>query len=644
MSVANTQLVSCPNCGEQMTLRTGKWGQFWSCPKFPTCRGTRKVGEETKEAPKSEYEPMVKLPGSEEQEAIWEHLLHGKSHTSINAGPGVGKTWVSVQACLRLPKTMQILFIAFNKHIAKEAQGKLQASGCYNVQASTFHSWGFGILRSHFSGLKEPAFSKMTDIFEQLEPAPVLGKAEWRRKLNLAEKLANYCKDYLVDYQAADFVTQIEKIADHHGVDMNGSFQHAVDLIPAALDECKKQAPLRVDFGDMCWLPTILNLKPKYPCDLLITDESQDFGNNQHEMVFKAPRYGGRICIVGDKRQSIYGWRSAHTESMDVLTKRLGDSKLGVKEFPLTITRRCPKLHVQLAQTLFPNIQALEDAPLGEILTMTKAKAEQELRVGDMVICRVNKELIHTAYALIQRGIRPMIKGRELGKGLLSLIEKLEEEICEAPHPQMEMTFLSEALNRYRATEIQKLLPLGDKAQGRLSALEDKCDCLLEFILNSTSIADMRSKISQIFEKSDDEGKPDTNCVILGTVHRTKGLESPRVFVLAPELIPHPAARKDWEKQQEKNIAWISCTRAKFTDKEPGTLVFCGLIPPIYSAAPVVPPIERDEEAEIVYEEEEDWNGKVRVAEEFAIEKELEERSKRSKNFRGGQDSDEPPF
>jgi hypothetical protein len=46
LSVVDTS-PSCPRCGEKMMLRTAKKGanpgeQFWGCPKFPGCRGTRK--------------------------------------------------------------------------------------------------------------------------------------------------------------------------------------------------------------------------------------------------------------------------------------------------------------------------------------------------------------------------------------------------------------------------------------------------------------------------------------------------------------------------------------------------------------------------------------------------------------------------
>ena len=30
-----------PKCGSSMQLKTGKFGEFWSCTKFPECKGTR---------------------------------------------------------------------------------------------------------------------------------------------------------------------------------------------------------------------------------------------------------------------------------------------------------------------------------------------------------------------------------------------------------------------------------------------------------------------------------------------------------------------------------------------------------------------------------------------------------------------------
>jgi hypothetical protein len=33
----------CPACGTRMVKRDGKYGVFWSCQKYPECKGTRKI-------------------------------------------------------------------------------------------------------------------------------------------------------------------------------------------------------------------------------------------------------------------------------------------------------------------------------------------------------------------------------------------------------------------------------------------------------------------------------------------------------------------------------------------------------------------------------------------------------------------------
>jgi ssDNA-binding Zn-finger/Zn-ribbon topoisomerase 1/very-short-patch-repair endonuclease len=32
----------CPKCGSRMVLRSGRYGTFWGCSRFPYCRGTRR--------------------------------------------------------------------------------------------------------------------------------------------------------------------------------------------------------------------------------------------------------------------------------------------------------------------------------------------------------------------------------------------------------------------------------------------------------------------------------------------------------------------------------------------------------------------------------------------------------------------------
>ena len=51
---------------------------------------------------------------------------------------------------------------------------------------------------------------------------------------------------------------------------------------------------------------------------------------------------------------------------------------------------------------------------------------------------------------------------------------------------------------------------------------------------------------------------------MLSSVHKAKGLEAKRVFILQPEgaTMPHPAAHTLWEKEQELHILYVAITRA----------------------------------------------------------------------------------
>ena len=50
--------------------------------------------------------------------------------------------------------------------------------------------------------------------------------------------------------------------------------------------------------------------------------------------------------------------------------------------------------------------------------------------------------------------------------------------------------------------------------------------------------------------------------VVCGTVHKMKGLEADRVWIIKPEVMPHPKA-KGWSLEQEYNIMYVSVTRAR---------------------------------------------------------------------------------
>src|SRR5690606_8710435 len=65
-----------------------------------------------------------------------------------------------------------------------------------------------------------------------------------------------------------------------------------------------------IDFDDMIFVPVRNNwVRAWY--NVVIVDECQDMNAAQIEMALRACKKGGRIIVVGDEKQAIYGFRGA---------------------------------------------------------------------------------------------------------------------------------------------------------------------------------------------------------------------------------------------------------------------------------------------------------------------------------------------
>jgi hypothetical protein len=315
----------------------------------------------------------------------------------------------------------------------------------------------------------------------------------------------------------------------------------------------------------------------------------------------------GRIIVVGDRHQSIYGFRGADITAMPNLQKMMEARPNGCKVFPLSVCRRSPKSHIRLAQALVPDIKWCErerdgvEAPEGEIYQIGLEAATEMMKEGDMGLARVNRVLIPVAYRCIKLKKKVIIRGKDIGAGLISLIKKLQPTSIE------DLLFKVE---QYEAKEFKKLLVaeklaqeddsapeihtdtiarLSKKGQQKLEGILDKTGCIVALCDGVEDLATLVKNINEIFAEFDDEGKP-KDAIVLGTVHRTKGLEAYNVYMIDPENFPHPMATKGWEVEQERNLAYVGVTRAKFkVDRdgnviEPGRLIFIGACPPIFRA------------------------------------------------------------
>lgn len=478
------------------------------------------------------------IPGTPEQEAIWDFLLHGTTHGIVRACAGTGKTFTIIQGILRL-----------------------QAEYGVDVTACTYNSFGWrACIRAFHPELDDMKVGRIVEeIAEDRYGKGNLGWQKWIEVTGGTKRLTSLCMNYLLDGRDAQ---ALEDLADKHNVTLNGSTQYVYDLVPRVLAQCAHQTAV-MGYDDQVW-QTVTKRLPVETFDLLFVDECQDTNLAQQEMALMAcPK--GRIVFCGDPQQAIYGFRGADTESIPRMRDKLAGTERGVQVFPLTVTRRCPKSHVRLAQALVPEIQAMPDAPEGLVESLPSAQAARAMRPGDLVLCRANAPLVPLAYALIRANVKAVIRGRDIGNNLRQLIDKLRagENILA----------LMDKLSAYRQNELGKLARLGERGAYKVQALTDRCDCIVALTDGINNVAALKQKIDRIFADFDEAGKP-KDAVVLGSVHRTKGLEASTVWVIAPELLPHPMAKQAWEREQERNLAYVAVTRAKYSGGMDGRIVF----------------------------------------------------------------------
>lgn len=514
------------------------------------------------------------------------------SHLIVRARAGTGKTTTLIEGlkllkgipsrltpspqqqavwdaiCLSKDTAKTVCFVAFNKSIATELQARVPQG----VDAMTMHSMGFRAVTKQFGRLDVNSYVVQDIIAELLE----MDIRDVRKRkpvtLKATEELVSKCKMNLVDpcvthgasshditYRDQD----LEQLASYYDIDLNGSKAEVFSLVPRVLERCKEPRG-KICFDDMIWLPVVLNL-PVFRYDLLLCDEAQDLNRCQQTLAKKA---GKRLVFCGDDRQAIYGFAGADSESLDRLKEELCDSERGCDTVPLTVTRRCGKAIVQRARQFVPDFEAHESCPEGKIERAAYSEKSDEygsvvnknqlyhdlVNDGDMVLCRCNAPLVSQCFKFIRMGRKANIQGRDIGAGLISTVKKLSGE----DYKGVPVTSLIEKLTDWLSRETAKETVKRNPSENKLNALQDRFDCLMCFTEQVQTVGDVVTKIEQVF--TDDKTSPG---IRFSSIHRAKGLESSRVFVLQPKDVgPREDKMQAWELGQERNLKYVAITRA----------------------------------------------------------------------------------
>lgn len=524
----------CPRCQRNLTLRNGSRGPFWGCTGYPACKYTENyavnnggpsigffafnkdiVRELRNKVQAGVNFTNVKL--SVYQEAVAEFIKTGKGNGFIDAVAGSGKSFTLLYLMSLLKGSPEI---------------------------STLHSHGFSALRKAMPWLNADNVVdeyKKDGIAQELLPDDEQSGIDNKYARSILVQLAALVQNTLTDPDNADAVAEL---IDRFGIEMNGSSEAVLTNLPKLIQLCAERTKV-IDYEDMLWLPVHLGL-PVQQYDFVFCDESQDLNAVQIALVLLTLKPGGRIVCVGDPKQSIYGFRGADLMAVPNIIKATHATVL-----PLSITYRCPRKHVELARNLVPHLEAAPNAIEGEIrynMPMHKAIAEMRPTSGDMVLCRLNAPLVKVCYALIRSGKKAVIRGRDIGKGIMNLVDKMKA----ANVPE-----LCAKLETYRRNELDKLYKKNAR-EAAITALNDRVDTVIELTDGIYDLSELRLRIKSIF--SDAENNVG---VICSSVHRAKGLEADSIYILNPELMPFPKAKRQWEVEQEMNILYVALTRSK---------------------------------------------------------------------------------
>lgn len=500
--------------------------------------------------------------GSEQQMQIWEAMVHGYSHLMVNARAGTGKTFSMVHGLRLLEKLGRmpryVNFAAFTRAVGNELKGIVPQG----VRAGTIHSFGLSACNYKHKQEYNEDIKIDEDKMEKLlreEMGSGLSRQD-KITFNAVLKLCSLAKNCLVgqvhdedDHWYYDVAWELlDELCLTYDVELQDR-ELTFQLVEKIMGEGLELDGV-IDQDDMIWFPVVKGYR-LFQADLLLVDEDQDLNACQHEFILKS---GRRIVVVGDEFQSIYGFRGADVYSVPHLREMLRSTQRGLSEYGLTVTRRCPKKHVEyvLLNGKVQDFQAHPEAIEGELETLTDKVMQKNVRHGEMVICRTNAPLVSLAFWLTRNTKQSVrIQGRDIAGQLVRLVDHLVEGSNDIEH-------FTKALRAYTEAKLNELRRAKDSRRERaISVITERAVMLHEFARNSATVKDMKAEIEKLFVDAKNTDRE--TFILLGCVHQLKGLEADTVWVYGPEDMPHRMARTPEEIQQEWNCWYVAHTRSR---------------------------------------------------------------------------------
>lgn len=533
-----------------------------------------------------------------EQVDIFEFVRIGSSHGIIDAVAGAGKTTTIMESARFVENKSDVLFCAFNNSIANEIANRFHEKGMHEITVKTIHALGRQILQSNnrtgqsiqlqnekyrellkspdLQSLLEPLHRRVI-IINNLDPDDEFDDRQKYAKNNLIKMFNNRLLDINQKYRATltkDNIEDFEELIIHFGIfneveikkkNYKNELEFYYESHKILLEEGNKlsEKAMIIDFTDMLYLPYKWNLFPSNKFSFLFIDECQDLSKAQLAVAVKYGRKGGRILAVGDPRQSIYGFTGADIDSFNRVKEYTC-----ARQLPLNTSFRCPKKVIDIAKTIREDITGIKEDE-GVVKTILFEEVVNLAKPGDLIISRIKAPLVILVFNFIDKNIKVKIhedevleiinelknifKQDELNVVISSLNNEFDE-LKEAVLKRWKWIIKKDAeriidateRNLYKESEINYLETKLEFFHKKYEQWKDECPTILEIL----------RKIKIYISATD-------NPIKLSTIHRAKGLENERVFIIDYDKLPMSRLeQKDWEKIQEINLKYVAVTRA----------------------------------------------------------------------------------
>ena len=505
---------------------------------------------------------------TEEQNRCVDWISTSSGNLIIEAVAGSGKTTTILEMILEINRLLpdaRVALMAFNSKVSKELTARCAKLGIRNCTIGTVHKFGFDAFKQKY-GSRKPNGYKCQDIAEKVLKENGMS---WTLNQPLC-KMVGLMKDLgwgvLLDedYPLEDLIERHEIAFDEDKCSLSQFINLATLVFNLSLKDKSK-----IDFSDMIYVPLVENLTfPQF--DFVFIDEAQDTNATRREVARRLGNFNeqelrnsdkpigqrklSRLIAVGDRHQAIYAFTGADSDSLDLIKKDFSCSEL-----PLSVCFRCSQEVITHAQKVVSHIHAAPNAILGlvskqpeHVFTSTLFKEGNLERFQlSAILCRVNAPIVSLAFRLLKQKIPCRIEGKDIGQDMIRLCKKVNTGKTNSVRE------LRTLLNAHLNDQAQKLSP------AKFSILEDKAYCIGAVMENSNHVQELYSTIESVFSDYDPNLPPK---LTLSSIHKSKGLEWPTVYLLGRNLyMPSKYATQPWMLEQETNLAYVAITRAKET-------------------------------------------------------------------------------